>query len=151
MQGNFSVQVEDFAKRHFIKSFEKKYKGKWDLTLVYIAEELARIDNLLLTDRAETITDAGDIKIIKTRFRVAGSQESAKTSGNRCIVAWCISKQLVSIFLVYGKTDLGGKNETAKWRALIKDNYKEYIKPRCRRCFIIIGFSQFTFCNCWQF
>ena len=126
MSGNYSVQIEDFAVRHFIKSFEKKHKGKWELTLQYVMEEFARIDNLLLTDRAETITDAGDIKIIKTKFRVAGTQESAKTSGNRCIVAWCISKQLVSILLVYGKTDLSGKNETAEWKALVKNNYKEY-------------------------
>ena len=126
MFGNFSVQIEDFAERHFIKSFEKKYKGKWDLTLISISAQLARIDNLLLTDRAETITDAGDIKIIKTKFKVVDTKESAKTSGNRCIVAWCISKQLVSILLVYGKTDLSGKNETTEWRALVKDNYKEY-------------------------
>ena len=126
MFGNYSVQIEAFAERHFIKSFEKKYKSKWDLTLISITEGLARIDNLLKTNRAETITDAGDIKIIKTKFRVAGMQESAKTSGNRCIVVWCISKQLVSILLVYGKTDLSGKNETAEWKALVKENYKEY-------------------------
>ena len=128
MFGNFSVQIEDFAGRHFIKSFEKKYKGKWDLTLVSIFAQLARIDNLLLTDRAETITDAGDIKIIKTKFKVVDTKESAKTSGNRCIVAWCISKQRVSILLVYGKTDLSGKNETAEWKTLVKENYKEYSK-----------------------
>ena len=122
------MQVESFAERHFIKSFEKKYKSKWDLTLLYVMEELARIDNLLLTDRAETITDAGDIKIIKTKFRVVGTQESAKTSGNRCIVAWCISKQSVSVLLVYGKTDLSGKNETAEWKNLVKENYPEYAK-----------------------
>ena len=70
MQGNFSVIIEVFAQKHFIKSFEKKYKIKWDLTWHYIKEELARIDNLLLTSRAEIITDAGTIKIIKTKFRV---------------------------------------------------------------------------------
>lgn len=126
MQGNYSVQIEAFAEKHFIKSFEKKYKSKWDLTLEYVIEELARIDNLLLTSRAETMTDAGDIKIIKTEFRVVDTKESAKTSGNRCIVAWSISKQLVSILLVYGKTDLSGKHETASWKMLVKENYKEY-------------------------
>ena len=128
MQGNFSVQIEAFAERHFIKSFEKKYKTKWDFTLQYIIEELARIDNLLLTSRAETITDTGDSKIIKTKFRVVDTKESAKTSGNRCIVAWCASKQLVSVLLVYGKTDLSGKHETATWKALVKENYPEYSK-----------------------
>lgn len=126
MFGNFSVQIEDFAERHFIKSFEKKYRDKWDLTFVSIFAQLARIDNLLLTDRAETITDAGDIKIIKTKFKVVDTKESAKTSGNRCIVAWCISKQLVSILLVYSKTDLSPNNETAQWTKLVKENYPQY-------------------------
>jgi hypothetical protein len=29
MQGNYPVSIENFAKRHFIKGFEKKYKSKW--------------------------------------------------------------------------------------------------------------------------
>lgn len=126
MVGNFSVQIEDFAKRHFINSFEKKYKNKWDSTLIAIISQLERIDNLLLTSRAETITDRGNIKIIKTQFRVIDTKESAKTSGNRCIVAWDTEKQIVSILLVYGKTDLSGKNETAEWTKIIKDNYLAY-------------------------
>lgn len=126
MFGNFSVQIEDFAKRHFINSFEKKYKNKWDLTLLYVTQELERIDNLLLTSRAETITDSQNIKIIKTQFRVVSTKESAKTSGNRCIVAWNTEKQTVSVLLVYGKTDLSGKNETAEWKKIIKENYPEY-------------------------
>ena len=126
MQINYSVQIEEFAERHFIKSFQKKYKNKWDFTLRAIIAELERIDTLLLTDRAETICDTDGIKIIKTKFKVAGTKESAKTSGNRCIVAWQKDKQFVSVLLVYAKTDLSGKNETAEWKTLIKNNYKEY-------------------------
>lgn len=128
MLGNFSVQIEDFAKKHFINSFEKKHKSKWDSTLVAIFSQLERIDNLLLTSRAETITDTGSIKIIKTQFRVIDTKESAKTSGNRCIVAWDIERQVVSILLVYGKTDLGGGNETANWKNLVRENYSQYSK-----------------------
>ena len=126
MLTNFSVQIEEFAERHFIKSFQKKYKKQWDATLISIIAELERIDNLLLTDKAETICDAGAIKIIKTKFRVAGTKESAKTSGNRCIVAWHEDKQLVSVLLVYAKTDLSGTNETAEWTKMVKDNYSAY-------------------------
>jgi len=126
MQGNFSVIIEVFAQKHFIKSFEKKYKIKWDLTWQYIKEELARIDNLLLTSRAEIITDAGNIKIIKTKFRVVDTKESAKTSGNRSIVAWNKEKQVVSVLLVYSKTDIANHNETAEWQRLIRENYSEY-------------------------
>jgi hypothetical protein len=126
MLTNYSVQVEEFTERHFIKSFQKKYKKQWDLTLVSIIAELERIDTLLLTDRAETICDAGAVKIVKTKFRVAGTKESAKTSGNRCIVAWHENKQYVAVLLVYSKTDLSGKHETAEWIKIIRDNYPAY-------------------------
>lgn len=124
MQGNFSVTIEDFAERHFIKSFQKKYQGQWDITRIAIIAELERVDNLLRTDRAETISDVDGLQIIKTKFRVVGTKESAKTSGNRCIVAVNKEKQSVSILLVYTKTDLSGKNETAEWKAIIKEQYK---------------------------
>lgn len=111
---NYSVYIEAFTERHFIKGFQKKYKIQWDFTLRAIVAELERIDTLLLTDRAETICDIDGIKIVKTKFKVAKTKESAKTSGNRCIVAWHEDKQLVSVLLVYGKTDLGGSKETAE-------------------------------------
>ncbi len=123
MEGNYSVQIENFAKRHFIKSFQKKHKSHWDVTLIAIIAELERIDNLLLTDKAEIITDTEDVKIIKTKFSIVKSKESAKASGNRCIVAWYPDKQYVSILLVYGKRDLSGNNETANWKRMVKENY----------------------------
>ena len=88
MQGNYSVKIEDFAERHFIKSFQRKYKIHWDITLRAITAELERIDMLLKTDRAETMCDVDGVKIVKTKFKVVKTKESAKTSGNRCIVAW---------------------------------------------------------------
>lgn len=122
----YSVKIEDFAERHFIKNFHKKFQGKWDVTLVAIQAQLSRIDTLLLTDKAETIIDKDDTRIIKTEFRVAGTKESAKSSGNRCIVAWHPKDLLVVILLVYTKTDLSGKNETAEWQKIIKTNYPQY-------------------------
>ena len=127
MEGNYSVQIEDFAERHFIKSFKKKYNNHWDITLRAIVFELERIDNLLLTNKADIIVDGEDVKIIKTEFKIAGSNESAKTSGNRCIVAWRKEDGCVFILLVYGKTDLSsGNKETDEWKRIIKDNYSEY-------------------------
>ena len=125
MQSNYSVQIEKFAERHFIKSFEKKYKNHWNITLRAITAELERIDALIKTSRAETICDTCGIKIIKTEFRVSGTKESARTSGNRCIVAWNQTKQFVSILLVYGKTDIASHNETSEWQKIIKENYPE--------------------------
>ena len=126
MQGNCAVQVGHFAERHFIKNFEKKYKTLWDVTFIAITAELARIDALLLTNRAETICDRAGIKIVKTEFKIAKSKESARSSCNRCVVAWEPDRQMVTMLLLYHKTDLSGKNETAEWKRLIKDNYPEY-------------------------
>lgn len=127
MEVNYSVQIEDFAERHFIKNFEKKHNKHWDITLSAILFQLERIDNFLLTDKADTIIDAGDIKIIKTEFKIAGSKESAKSSGNRCIVAWDIKDRIVYVLLVYGKTDITSKNkETDEWKKIIKNNYPRY-------------------------
>ncbi len=128
MYSNYSVQIEKFAERHFIKSFEKKYKSHWDITMRAIIAGLERIDLLLTTSRAETVCDAGVVKIVKTEFRVDQSKESAKTSGNRCIVVWNQEKRFVSILLVYGKTDISSHNETAWWQSLIKQNYPEYTR-----------------------
>jgi len=126
MQSNYSVQIEKYAERHFIKSFEKKYVAHWDVTLRAIVAELERVDMLINTSRAETICDVDGIKIIKTEFRVDRTKESAKTSGNRCIVAWNEEKRSVSILLVYSKTDIASRNETAEWQRLIRENYSEY-------------------------
>jgi hypothetical protein len=125
MEGNYSVKIESFAERHFIKSFQKKYKTAWDVTQRAIIAEFEHIDALLLTDRAETITEVGDIKIIKTKFTVAGTHESAKASGNRCIIAAYKSSQSVLVLLIYGKTDLGGRKETDAWKNLVRDNYPD--------------------------
>jgi hypothetical protein len=122
-EGNFIVTIEPFAQRHFIKSFAKKYKSAWDITLRAIIAELERLDNLLRTDRTEIIIDRGGIKIVKTKFRVAGTQDSAKSSGNRCIAVWHVEAGRVSLLLVYAKTDLPGHNETAVWKQIVKDNY----------------------------
>lgn len=127
MESNYSVQIEEYAKRHFIKSFEKKYNSQWSVTLKSIIFELERVDNFLKTDRAEIICDSFDIKILKTKFRIAKSKESAKSSGNRCIVAWHTKDRFVYILLVYNKVDLSSKKkETDEWKRIIKDNYHKY-------------------------
>jgi hypothetical protein len=128
MQSNYPVYTEDFAERHFIKKFSKKYKKHWDTTLTAITAQLSRIDVLIDLGRADIITETSLFKIIKTQFRVDGTQESTKSSGCRCIIAWHTEEKFVSILLVYGKTDLSGKNETAEWVSLIKDNYPLYKK-----------------------
>ncbi len=128
MSIKYSVVVEHFAKRHFIKNFRKKYKNAWDITWRAIVEQFKRIDSLLDTSIAETIINTDNIKIIKSEFRIAGTRQSKKASGNRCIIAVHRDVEIVYVLLVYHKNNLGGGNETAKWKQIIKNNYPDYYK-----------------------
>lgn len=122
----YTVIIEPFSERHFIKSFHKKYKGAWESTLRGIIVEFTFFDELFLKNTAETIVDLEDIKICKTEFKIAGTQESRHGSGNRCIVAVHKNINKVCVLLVYHKNDLGGRNETTAWKNLIKENYPQY-------------------------
>ncbi len=123
---NYSVIFEPFTERHFVKFFLKKYKGAWDFTLKLLYQEFENIDFLFLKSIAEIIIDSKDIKICKTEFKIAGTQESRHGSGNRCIVLIHKKINKVCVLLVYHKKDLGGGNETESWKNLIKKNYPEY-------------------------
>ena len=123
---NYIVSFEPFTERHFIKSFAKKYKRAWDITVRSIQQEFEQIDLLFLKNTAETIIDTDDIKICKTEFKIAGTQESRHGSGNRCIVAIQKGANRVCVLLVYHKNDLGSINETASWKNIVKENYPEY-------------------------
>ncbi len=122
----YRVIFESFAERHYMRSFAKKYKGAWNFTYKQLCDEFEQFDFLFLKSAAETIVDAADIKICKTEFKVAGTQESRRSSGNRCIVAIRKEKCEVRVLLVYTKTDLSGHNETIEWKQIVKDNYPEY-------------------------
>lgn len=122
----YQVTFEHFTQRHYIKTFAKKYKMSWDLTLEFLLEEFRRVDLLFVRNIAETIVDSREIKICKTEFKIAGTKESRHSSGNRCIIAIHLTSNEVRVLLVYTKTDLSGKNETAEWQKIIKTNYPQY-------------------------
>jgi len=122
----YQVIFEHFAERHFIKSFAKKYKTAWDFTYNLLREEFEQIDLLFLKSIAEEICYCKDIKICKTEFKIAGTNQSRHGSGNRCIVAIHKDTSVVNVLLVYHKNDLGNGNETATWKQIIKDNYPKY-------------------------
>ena len=97
----YDVIFADFTKRHFIKTFAKKYKGAWDFTFKLLRTEFEQIDLLFQKSVAEIIIDAGEIKICKTEFKIAGTPDSRHSSGNRCIVAVHKSINNVCVLLVY--------------------------------------------------
>lgn len=127
MSSSYAIIIEKFAERHYIVKFRKKHKNAWDVTWSAIAEQFKRIESLFgVNNIVEIITDAGDIKICKTEFRIAGPGKSRHASGNRCIIAVRKSTAVVHVLLVYSKGDIGDSNETAGWKTLVKDNYPEY-------------------------
>ncbi len=127
MSTSYTVTIADFATRHYIKDFSKNYKGAWDITWRALLRELQSIDELFSRSIAETITDSNEIKICKIEFRVAGTKKSRHGSGNRCIVAIHKQTQTVVVLLIYHKNHLSGSgSETAKWKGIIKQEYKEY-------------------------
>ena len=124
----YVVEFAPFAERHFIRTFAKKYKGAWDITRRSITEEFLQVELLFLKKTAETIVVSDDhhIRICKTEFKIAGSQESRHASGNRCIIAIHTQEAAVRVLLVYCKGDVAGTGETVWWRQLVKKNYPEY-------------------------
>lgn len=126
MSIEYFVKIEHYAERHFIKSFKKKYGRAWDITIETLERELQSFDVLIKRRIANMITETTDVGICKMEFKIAGTNQSRHGSGNRCIVAIHKDTNTVNVLLVYHKNDLGGGNETAKWKQIIKDNYSEY-------------------------
>lgn len=123
----YIVETEKYAERHFIASFKKKYKGAWGITWKALEEEFKRIETLIgVNNYVETIFDCKNFLICKTEFRVAGTQESRHSSGNRCIIAAHKETKKVRVLIVYGKGDIKGSHETAWWQGIVKENYSDY-------------------------
>lgn len=122
----YTIIIETFSERHYLKNFQKKYKNNWKITWIAICESLERFDSLIKTSIIEIIKENNNIQIAKMEFRIAGTKQSRKASGNRCIIAINKENKTINILLIYHKNDLGNKNETEKWKKLIKNNYPEY-------------------------
>jgi hypothetical protein len=126
MSTSYHVVFTEFAERHYIKSFKKKYKNAWESTLIALRFEFANFDLLFQKSIAEMIMDSPGICICKTEFKIAGTNISRHASGNRCIVAIRKETSTLSVLLVYHKNDIGNGNETANWKNIIRENYPEY-------------------------
>jgi hypothetical protein len=124
-QFNYRVQFEPFTKRHYVKKFQKEYKDKWLATERTIIAVCERIDNMLRYNRADLIAAVDSYKLVKLDFAVEGTRMAPKASGNRCILFVNEDIREVKILLVYSKNEISSPNETQKWKAVIKDAYKE--------------------------
>jgi hypothetical protein len=124
-QFNYRVEFEPFSERHYRKKFQKAYRNRWDSTERAIIALCARIDNTFLYNRASVIAVSGVYKLAKLDFNVAGTRESPKSSGNRCIICVDEGMRLARILLVYSKNEISPPNETQKWKRIIRDEYKD--------------------------
>lgn len=121
---NYVVLVSEYAKKHFMKSFIRKYKT-WDATFIEINNMLSHIDTFLLSTKAEKIHICDSWYLAKCEFKIVWSNESAKTSWNRIIVFVDEERKHSEILLIYSKTDVSWANETTWWEQEIKNNHKE--------------------------
>lgn len=126
MSSKFSVVIEKYAERHYIKQFAKKYKGRWDVTLEAIEALCAEPYDAIEYGKLETMIDAEGVLICKLNFAIAGTKRSPKRSGNRVIVAVDKEQEVTRILLVYHKNDLGKGNETQQWRKMVRESYPAY-------------------------
>ncbi|MCX6717120.1 MAG: hypothetical protein NTU76_00375 [Candidatus Taylorbacteria bacterium] len=122
----YSVVFDGYTERHFIKDFERKYQNSWEVTKLSITESLERIYNLSGTKLIDVICISNcDTFLTKFDFKVANTKESAKTSGNRCILDVCNKSLKIRVLLVYGKMhiDRSEHQETLWWKEKIMENF----------------------------
>lgn len=120
----YDVVVSEYAKKHFMKSYIKKYKT-WDDTYKEIYNILSHIDMFLLSSKAEKIHICDIWYIAKCEFKIVWSNESAKTSWNRIIVFVDEERNQCEILLIYSKTNVWSHHETTWWEQEIKNNHKD--------------------------
>jgi len=128
MSESYGVKIEQYCDSHYIKDFVKKYSDRrWELTLESIKKYAAKPGKTAgQTNRMNFIAGDDERKIFKGEFKMHGTNVSAKSSGNRFILAANTKKELSRILLIYKKQDhVKGKHETAWWQGIIKDRYPE--------------------------
>ena len=115
----FTISYSEYAKKHFLKDFEKKYKGKqWEKTELSFFEDLKRLrvinNTTQQSNQIDQLKHNGEYWLFKYDFRIAQTNESAKASGNRIIGFIDNKSNRMEILLIYNKNDLPkNKSETA--------------------------------------
>jgi hypothetical protein len=105
------VEVSNYAKRHYLKRFEKDYRDRqWDITVESIFQDLARLrtgdSDLQKTQQVDELWHKDCYWIFKYDFRIAQTKESTKSSGNRCVVFLDNMANRITILTIFGKGDL---------------------------------------------
>ncbi len=128
----FQIEFSSFSERHYCKDFFKKYKSqKWVETRKTIVETLERAYLVQQTSLIDVLkySQIHGIGIFKYDFKVAGTDFSPKTSGNRVIFSLCNTSGLIKVLLVYGKEHVGQRTNETDWiMGHVKMNFPELKK-----------------------
>ena len=127
----FNVLFSEFAEKHFCKKFLKDYKPKaWLITKKSIVDILERAFAFQKTNLIDPLkfSQEDNIGISKLDFKVAGTNTSPKSSGNRVVFTFCNDTGEIEILIVYGKKHCSKNNETQWILQKIKDNFPQYKK-----------------------
>lgn len=128
----FRIEFSPYAETHFCREFYKKYKGKqWVETKRTIVDTLQRAFLVQRTNLIDVLKYSPEDKvgIFKYDFKVAGTDVSPKTSGNRVVFSLCNNTGIIKILLVYGKNNCDKKHTETQWIfEHVKLNFPEYKK-----------------------
>mgnify|MGYP003296235956 CR=1 FL=1 len=135
----FSIIFTNYSKRHFLKDFEKKYEGKqWDYTLKSIIQDLSRLrmenNTTQLSQQIDELKCIDNEYIAKYDFKIAQTNVSTKSSGNRCIIYINNEKHIIEILMIYNKTHLPKNKDETKY---IMDEIKNNFDDKYRKLLII--------------
>lgn len=130
----YRVVFEEYSRKHYIKEFEKKYKGAWLTTRKAIVSQLKNVDMLRDSGRLSNppLHFSADRKewILKQDFAIAGRRESPHGSGRRLIAYVNESEKVVRVMLIYHKNHIDSScgGETAWWRSVIKKEFNDLLE-----------------------
>jgi hypothetical protein len=128
MSSKYTVTLDEYTERHFIKNFKKKYSDRaWQFTETALKAVCVNFEETVQLDLCDTISHLENLRLCKLDFAVAGTGKSPKSSANRCILVANVEKHTVHIVLIYHKSDIvKSGNETVAWKQIVKENFPEY-------------------------
>lgn len=106
----FSITYTSFSLRHYLKDFKKNYKGKqWDYTEKSIMQDLMRLrmenNTTQFSSQIDELKFNNGEYLAKYDFKIALTNESPKTSGNRCVLYINNQTNIIKVLMIYGKTN----------------------------------------------
>lgn len=124
----FRVIFSEYSQRHFIKKFEKLYPGKrWTVTQQSIFDSLRRLYGISSLQQVDELKAGDDCILFKYDFAVAQTNVSPKASGNRCVCVLDLKDKLITVLMIYSKTDLPkNKKETDFIKEVAQQEFKGY-------------------------